>query len=80
MKIVILGGGTAGWLAALFLAKSNPTYNITVIASSKIGVLGAGEGVTGELMDVITGHYGDLGIDPADFLQKVTLTRPPLSI
>lgn len=70
MKIVILGGGTAGWLAALFLAKSNPTYNITVIASSKIGVLGAGEGVTGELMDVITGHYGDLGIDPADFLQK----------
>jgi hypothetical protein len=70
MKIVIAGGGTAGWLAALFLSKNHPNHEITVIASSKIGVIGAGEAVTGELMDVIVGHYGDFGIDPQDFLEK----------
>lgn len=70
MKIIIAGGGTAGWLAALFLAKNHPDHEVTVIASSKIGVIGAGEGVTGELMDVIVGHYGDFGIDPQDFLMK----------
>ena len=72
MKIVIAGGGTAGWLAALFLGKNHPNNEITVIASSKIGVIGAGEGVTGELMDVIVGYYGDFGIDPLDFLQKTS--------
>jgi len=70
MDIVVAGGGTAGWLAALFLSKNHPMHNITVVASSKIGVIGAGEAVTGELMDVIVGHYGDFGIDPQDFLAK----------
>jgi hypothetical protein len=70
MKIIIAGGGTAGWLAALFLSKTHPNHDITVIASSKIGVIGAGEAVTGELMDVIVGYYGDFGIDPKDFLEK----------
>lgn len=70
MKVVIAGGGTAGWLAALFIAKNHPSHEVTVIASSKIGVIGAGEAVTGELMDVIVGHYGDFGIDPQDFLKK----------
>jgi len=70
MNIVIAGGGTAGWLAALFLANNHPNHNVTIVASSKIGVIGAGEAVTGELMDVITGHYGDFGIDPQDFLNK----------
>lgn len=70
MNIVIAGGGTAGWLAALFIAKNHPNHNITIVASSKIGVIGAGEGVTGELMDVIIGHYGDFGIDPKEFLQN----------
>ena len=70
MNIIIAGGGTAGWLAALFISKNHPAHNVTVIASSQIGVIGAGEGVTGELMDVITGHYGDFGIDPQDFLMK----------
>jgi hypothetical protein len=70
MKIVIAGGGTAGWLAALFMSKNHPNHEVTVIASSQIGVIGAGEGVTGELMDVIVGQYGDFGIDPQDFLMK----------
>lgn len=46
MNIVIAGGGTAGYLAALTINKKMPKANITVIDSSKIGVLGAGEGTT----------------------------------
>jgi tryptophan halogenase len=46
MKICIVGGGTAGWLAALYFKKVFSHYEITVIESSKIGILGAGEGTT----------------------------------
>lgn len=46
MKISIVGGGTAGWLCALFLQKFLPHLTITLIESEKIGILGAGEGTT----------------------------------
>ena len=46
MKYVIIGGGTAGWLTALYVRKKYPNSDITVVASSEIGILGAGEGTT----------------------------------
>ena len=46
MKYVIIGGGTAGWLSALYVKKKYPTSDVTVVASSEIGILGAGEGTT----------------------------------
>lgn len=46
MKIVIVGGGTSGWLSALFIRKILPDADVTVVASSEIGILGAGEGTT----------------------------------
>lgn len=46
MNVTILGGGTAGWLTALFVKKYHPQYNVTLIESSDIGILGAGEGTT----------------------------------
>jgi len=45
-KIVIIGGGTAGWLTALVVNKFWKDTEVTLIESSKIGVLGAGEGGT----------------------------------
>ena len=43
MKIVIVGGGTAGWLAAYCLCKSQPgQHTITIIESLAIGIIGAG--------------------------------------
>jgi tryptophan 7-halogenase len=43
-NIVIVGAGSAGWLTALFIKKLFPHKNVTVIGSSEIGILGAGEG------------------------------------
>ncbi len=47
-KIVILGGGTAGWMAAnLFVKKWRPQQaEITLIESPDIGIVGVGEGST----------------------------------
>lgn len=43
-KIIVLGGGTAGWLTALFVKKFVPDVEVSVIESTQIGILGAGEG------------------------------------
>lgn len=45
-KITIVGGGTAGLISALMLRKAFPRYEINLIASSKIGIVGVGEGST----------------------------------
>ena len=45
-SFVVVGGGTAGWMSALFIKQHYPWANITVIASEEIGILGAGEGTT----------------------------------
>lgn len=45
-KIVIVGGGTAGWLTALHIQNQykDSEVDITLIESEDIGILGAGEG------------------------------------
>ena len=56
MKIVIAGGGTAGWLAAFALHKANPNrHEIVVVESEKIGIIGAGEATSGLLYDLLSG-------------------------
>lgn len=45
-KIVIVGGGTAGWMAAGYFAKHYGGSNITLIESDKIATIGVGESVT----------------------------------
>ena len=75
MKIVIVGGGTAGWLAALMITKAQgDSHQVTVIESSKIGIVGAGEGSTGYLTDIIQGNNWDYGCDEGDFLRETSAT------
>ena len=75
MKIVILGGGTAGWIAALAIAKAQPNvHDITVIESKKIGIIGAGEGSTGIFVDFLSGKFFNIGIDISDFIEKTNTT------
>lgn len=52
-NVTILGGGTAGWLIALYAKTMLPTKRITLIESDKIGILGAGEGSTPQLISFL---------------------------
>lgn len=71
MKIIIAGGGTAGWLTALYLTKKYPgNYDITVIESSKLGIIGVGEGGTNILGDLIRNIDCDFGIDGETFTKE----------
>jgi len=45
-SIVILGGGTSGLVSALILKKTFNDFNITVIKSDALGIIGVGEGST----------------------------------
>ena len=53
MKFVVVGGGTAGWLTALYVKKHVAYSDVTVIASSEIGILGAGEGTNWDFLEFL---------------------------
>ena len=46
MSFGIVGSGTAGLITALYVRKVFPLSEITVVSSSKIGIIGVGEGST----------------------------------
>ena len=52
-KILIAGGGTAGWLTALYARKIYADAEITLIESEEYGILGAGEGSTPHLVELL---------------------------
>ncbi len=69
--LLIVGGGTAGWLTACALArKLGTSVQITVIESPDIGVIGVGEGT----FPTIRKTLHNLGIDEATFLRETTAT------
>ena len=45
-KITVVGGGTAGFVSALILKTRFPHLEITLVESSRIGIIGVGEGST----------------------------------
>ena len=53
MNIVVIGGGTAGWLTALYAKKIHGEHNIILVESEEYGILGAGEGSTPHLPDLL---------------------------
>ena len=71
-SIVIVGGGTAGWLAASMLARALPGTGttITVVESAEIGTVGVGEATIPPIIDVLR----FLRIDERDFLQHTNAT------
>jgi tryptophan halogenase len=80
MKIIIVGGGTAGWLAALILLKTKGSdHTITVIESSNIGIIGAGEGSTGTMTNIIQNITGQYGCNEQEFISMCDVT-PKLGI
>ena len=53
-KVVIVGGGTAGWLTALVVNKFWKNTTVTLIESSKIDIMGAGEGGTSNFGKILS--------------------------
>jgi len=74
-KILIVGGGTAGWLTACYLARtlnsaSPQSIQITLVESADIGILGVGEGT----FPSIRGTLALIGLDEARFIRGATAT------
>jgi tryptophan halogenase len=67
-KVVILGGGTAGFLAALTFRKRFPELPVVVIYSPDIPVIGVGESTTWLVPQFL---HNELGLDRDEFFREV---------
>ena len=65
-RIVIVGGGSAGWMTALTFARSliERGVEITVVESPTVGIIGVGEGSTPWLR----GFFDSLGIEESEWM------------
>ncbi len=67
-NIVVLGGGSAGWLTACYLAatQSSKAITVTLIESPNIPILGVGEGTWPSMRNTLS----TIGIAEAQFLSR----------
>ncbi|WP_294196548.1 tryptophan halogenase family protein [uncultured Sphingomonas sp.] len=70
-RVVIVGGGTAGWMtAALLVRVLGDQIAITLVESEEIGIIGVGEATIPPIQHV----NATLGIDEAEFLRETKAT------
>jgi len=70
-RVIIVGGGTAGWMAAAGLSKSlGQTIDITLVESDAIGTVGVGEAV----IPLIKSFHALLELKEDEFLRAVNGT------
>lgn len=77
MRIVIVGGGTTGWLVSFILSKTRPQNQYINVSSSSLGIIGVGEGTTGVFRSILTDPF--YGINEFEFV-KETKAMPKLGI
>jgi tryptophan halogenase len=69
-KVVIAGGGTAGWMTAALLAKLAPNLSIRLIESDEIGTVGVGEAT----IPAIKTYNRLAGVDETAFMTATNAT------
>jgi tryptophan halogenase len=71
VRVIVAGGGTAGWLTAYNLAKRlSSSLDITLVESDQIGTVGVGEAT----VPTILGFHQIFGIDEREFMQATQAT------
>jgi tryptophan halogenase len=68
--IVIVGGGTSGLIAALYIKSFFSNFNVKIIKSKEIGIIGVGEGSTEHWSKFIR----DINIDHRELINKTNAT------
>src|ERR1700730_8161906 len=71
-RVVIVGGGTAGWMSAAGIRRQVGTddYSVTLIESDEIGTVGVGEAT----LPHIKAFNDMLGVDEAQFMRETRAT------
>jgi glycine/D-amino acid oxidase-like deaminating enzyme len=70
-EVLIIGGGTAGWIAAAYLARFfEGRVGVTLLESPEIGIIGVGEGA----FPTIRNTLKFLGIDESHFIRAASAT------
>lgn len=69
-NILIVGGGTAGWMAACILGKRVPDMNITLIESSDVPTVGVGEATIVRMARFLS----DMGLGEKDWMTACNAT------
>ena len=70
-RVIVLGGGSAGFLAAITLKTKVPDLRVSVIRSKELGIIGVGEGTTVSVPNYLHAY---LGIDSLAFHRAVRPT------
>ena len=70
-RIVVLGGGSAGFLSALAIKARLPQLDVTILRSPDIGIIGVGEGTTISVPDHL---HCNLKLDPGELHRRVKVT------
>lgn len=69
-KIIIVGGGSAGWMSAAFLTKQFPDLEIALVESPDVPIVGVGESTLG----TINQFLGFLGLTDKDWMHYCNAT------
>jgi tryptophan halogenase len=65
-NLTIVGGGTAGWMAAAWFSKFNKNLKITVIESPNVPKIGVGESVTPH----VAAFFKKIGLNELDLMKQ----------
>lgn len=70
-RVLVVGGGTAGWLAASYLQRAlGSSIEVALVESQRIGVIGVGEGTANTFPHTMA----FLGLDERDWMPRCNAT------